>query len=250
MVISLTEAMSVLARLRTLFRLFLLFTVLVTVALMSAITTIRLTIHGHQETMPKMIGMPLDSAQRMASGLGFELKVEDKLYNTEYPANRIVSQVPPPGTRVKMGQHVHVLVSLGPPQESVPNLLGSSVRGAKIRAIQRGLNLGDIAFVHWKESEPDQVVAQDPPAARAEVHSPALSLLVSIGDVPEAFLCPNFHGKPFAEVRRMLERRGFKVGNVTPIPTDIPSKGRILAQTPPPGSKIGSDTVFDFQVSQ
>jgi eukaryotic-like serine/threonine-protein kinase len=243
--------MSVLARLRTLFRLFLLFTVLVTVALMSAITTIRLTIHGHQETMPKMIGMPLDSAQRMASGLGFELKVEDKLYNVEYPANRIVSQEPPPGTRVKMGQHIHVLVSLGPPEENVPNLLGSSVRGAKIRAIQRGLTLGDIALVHWNGSEPDQVVAQDPPPAMAEeVHSPALNLLVSIGDVPEAFLCPNFQGKPFAEVRRMLERRRFKVGNVTPIPTDTASKGRILAQTPPPGSKISSDTVFAFQVSQ
>ena len=49
--------MSVRERIRTLFRLFLLTTVLVTVALVSAITTIRLTIRGHQETMPNLVGL-------------------------------------------------------------------------------------------------------------------------------------------------------------------------------------------------
>jgi beta-lactam-binding protein with PASTA domain len=242
--------MSVGGRLRALFRLFLLFTVLVAVALVSAITTIRLTIHGRQETMPRMVGMPLDSAQRMASGLGFELKVEDKLYSNEYPANQVASQMPPPGTRIKMGQHVHVLVSLGPSPTNIPNLLGSSVRAAKITALQRGLSLGDIAIVHWPGGEADQVVGQEPLPATAEVHSPAVSLMVSLGNAPEAYLCPNFEGKPLADVRRMLAKAGFKVGQVTPIPTDSASKGVILAQTPPPGKKIGSDAVFDFQISQ
>ena len=63
---------------------FLLFTVLVAVALLSAITTIRLTIHGRQENMPKLVGISLESAQRITSGLGLELKVEDKIYSTQY----------------------------------------------------------------------------------------------------------------------------------------------------------------------
>jgi len=242
--------MSVRDRLRALFRLFLLFTVLVAVALISAITTIRLTIRGRQETMPKLEGMPLDSAQRLASGLGFELKVEDKLFSTQYPANQVVSQMPPPGTRVKMGQHIHVLVSLGPPQVSVPNLIGSSVRAARIAAIQRGLTVGDVAIVHWPGVEPDQVVAQDPPPATAEVRSPAVNLLVSLGEVPEVYLCPNFVGQQLGAVSRTLEKNRFKVGQVTAIPTDTAQKGTILTQSPPPGSKIGTGATFDFQVVQ
>jgi len=241
--------MSFPGRIRTLFRLLLLFTVLVAVALISAITTIRLTIHGHQEAMPNLVGMPLESAQRLTSGLGFELAVEDKLYNAQYPANQIIRQMPPAGTRVKMGQRFHVLVSLGPPQVTIPNLVGNSVRVAKITAIQRGLTLGDLAVVPWPGSEADQVVAQDPPPA-AEVRSPALNLLVSLGDPPPAYLCPSFVGRPITEVRREIEKAGLKFGLVTPIPTDNPTKGVVLTQSPVSGSKIGPDSVFDFQVSQ
>lgn len=242
--------MSLASRIRALFRLFLLFTVLVAVALLSAITTIRLTIHGHQETMPKFVRMPLESAQRLASGLGFELTVEDKVYSKEYPANAIVSQEPPAGTRVKMGQHAHVLVSLGPPQVNVPNLVGSSVRVARIQAIERGLTLGDVAIVHFPQSEADQVVGQDPPPESAQVRSPAVNLLVSLGDVQPAYLCPSFIGQRINDVRKEIEKAGMKVRQVTPIPTDSPNKGAILTQSPPAGSKIAPDTVFDFQVSQ
>jgi len=236
-------------RLRSLFRLFLLFTVLVAVALLSAITTIRLTIHGRQESMPKLVGISLESAQRLTSGLGLELRVEDKIYSTLYAANVIAQQMPPPGTPLKVGQHVHVLVSLGPPQLTVPNLVGDSVRAARITAIQRGLTVGDVAVLPWS-GEADQVIAQDPPPATAEVRTPTVNLLISAGEEPPAYLCPRFVGQPISDVRRILEKNGFKIGDVTPVPTNGSSQGIILTQSPPAGSKIASDTVFSFQVSQ
>jgi serine/threonine-protein kinase len=236
-------------RLRSSFRLFLLFTVLMAVALLSAITTIRLTIHGRQENMPKLVGVSLESARRITSGLGLELKIEDKLYSTEYPANVIAQQMPPPGIPLKMGQHVHVLVSLGAPQVTVPNLVGESVRAARITAIQRGLTLGDIAVIPW-QGDPDLVVAQDPPPAAAKVRTPSVNLLVATGEEPPAYLCPRFIGQPIADVRRVLEKNSFKVGQITKVATDGGSRGVVLTQSPPAGSKIGSDAVFSFQVAQ
>jgi serine/threonine-protein kinase len=186
----------------------------------------------------------------MATGLGLEMKVEDKLFNTQYPAQAIVSQMPPPGTRIKIGQHVHVLVSLGPPRVVIPNLVGTSIRAARITAIQRNLTLGDIVGVHWPQSEPDLVVAQDPPPESAEVRSPAVDILVSVGEAPGAYLCPRLVGQPIAEVRRSLEKAGFKVAGVTSITTESTPRGIIFTQSPAAGSKIGSDAVFSFQVSQ
>jgi serine/threonine-protein kinase len=241
--------MSVRQRLRSLFRLLLLFVVLVAVALLSAITTIRLTIHGRQESMPRLVGVSLESAQRIASGLGLELKVEDKIYSTQYAANQIAQQMPPPGTPLKIGQHVHVLVSLGPPQVAVPDLVGNSVRVARITAMQRGLTVGDVAVVPWP-GDPEMVVAQDPLPATKEVRTPAVNLLVSGGEEPPAYLCPRFIGKPIGEVRRVLEKNGFKVGSVTPLATNEGTQGIILTQSPPAGSKIGQDAVFSFQVTQ
>jgi eukaryotic-like serine/threonine-protein kinase len=241
--------MGVRERIVTLFRLFLLFTVLVAVALISAITTIRLTIHGHQETMPNLVGHPLETAERLSSGLGLELKVEGRLFSPKYPPNQIVSQVPPPGTPIKVGQHVHVLVSLGEPQVKVPNAVGSSARAAQIAAVQGGLNVGDVVAVHFPGSEAEQVVAQEPPASAAEVHSPAVNLLISLGPQPAAYACPSFVGRSLSEARRILLEYGFKVGPITPVPKVGVPINTILAQTPGPGSKIGPDAEFSFQVA-
>jgi serine/threonine-protein kinase len=186
----------------------------------------------------------------MASELGLEMKVEDKLFNTQYPPQAIVSQMPPPGTRIKIGQHVHVLVSLGSPQVVIPNFVGTSVRAARITAIQRNLTLGDIVGIHWPQSEPDQIMAQDPPPESAEVRSPTVDILVSVGEAPEAYLCPRLVGQPIAEVRRSLEKAGFRVAGVTSITTASGPRGIIFTQSPAAGSKIGPDAAFSFQVSQ
>lgn len=241
--------MSLGSRLRSLFRLFLLFTVLVAVALLSAITTIRLTIHGRQAEMPKLVGVSLDSAQRVTAALGLELKVEDKLFSTQYAANVIAHQMPPPGTPMKLGQHVHVLVSLGPPQVNVPNLLGDSVRAARLSAMQRGLTVGEVAVLPWP-GDPDQVVAQDPSPASTDVRTPTVNLLVSGGEEPMFFLCPRFIGQPIGVVQRVLQKNGFSVAQVSTVPAAGVAPGTVLIQSPSAGSKIGSDAVFNFQVAQ
>ena len=219
--------MGVRNRLRSLFRLFLLFTVLVAVALLSAITTIRLTIHGRQENMPKLVGVSLESAQRITAGLGLELKVEDKIYSTQYAANEIAQQMPPPGTPLKMGQHVHVLVSLGLPQLTVPNLVGDSVRAARITAIQRGLTVGDVAVLPWP-GDPDQVVAQDPPPATTEVRTPTVNLLISGGEEPPGLPLPSIHrtadrrSSPRPGKERVQDRAGNPGGHQRGLPRNRP----------------------------
>jgi eukaryotic-like serine/threonine-protein kinase len=242
--------MSLRDQIRTVFRLFLLFTVLVAVGLLSAITTIRLTIHGRQATVPDLVGVPVERADRMMGNLGLGLKVEDKLYSDQYAANQIVSQVPASGTRMKAGQHVHVLVSLGPMRASVPNLVGTSVRAARIVALQRSLTVGDVASVYWPGTTAGQIVAQDPPPETTSVRSPAVNFLVSLGEMPPSYVCPSFIGVPINTARQELEKAGFQVGQVTPLAQTPSAPDTILGQSPAPGSKIGSDAVFNFQVAQ
>ena len=225
------------------------FTVLVAVALVSAIMTIRLAIRGHEAAVPDLTGVALEKAQRTLSGLGLGLDVEDKLYS-QYPADQVVSQVPPSGTRIKTGQHVHVLVSLGPMQASIPNLIGTSVRAARIVALQRGLTVGDVAMVHQRGSQADQIVAQDPRPENTSARSPAVNLLVSLGSPPPAYVCPSFLGRPLSAVRSDLQQAGIQIGQVTPMPVMSAASNTILSQSPLPGSKIGPDTVINFQVAE
>lgn len=248
-------------RIRFLFRLFLLFTFLAAVALISAITTIRLTIQGNQETVPDLVGTDLGAADRVAIGKGLVVKVEDKLFNDKYGADQIIQQEPPPDTKVKVGQHVHVLVSLGPQRLTVPDLVGSSARVAQILAVQRGLTVGDMVRVYWPGTQPGQVVAQDPPPSSTGIQSPAISLLVSLGESTPAYVCPNFVGMQLEQVRYPIQKAGFtiaKVGRVAVAPAAggtvvsqaQPASGTILSQSPAPGTRIDSSDSFTFQVAQ
>src|SRR5579872_5146661 len=122
--------MGFVSRIRSILRLFALFAVLLAVALLSAITTIRLTIHSGEANTPNLVGVPLAQAERSAGALGLGVKVEDHVFNPKFAENHIISQVPGPGSSIKAGQEVHVIVSLGPQSISLPDLVGDSARAA------------------------------------------------------------------------------------------------------------------------
>lgn len=237
-------------RIRFLFRLFLLFTFLAAVAVISAITTIKLTIQGNQETLPSLVGVNMDTAERIADDMGLEVKVEDKLFSEKYAAGHVISQEPPPDTKVKAGQHVHVLVSLGTPRIEVPNLVDSSLRVAQILAVQKGLTVGDLAQVHWPESEAGQIIAQDPPPSTTGIRSPAINFLVSLGENAPAYVCPNFIGMKLEQARALLTGGGFNLATVNPLAGTTAASSTILTQSPAPGSKIHQGDSFTFQVAQ
>ncbi len=237
-------------RVQLLFRLFLLFTFLAAIAVISAITTIRLTINGNQETLPNFVGIRLQAAETVADGMGLEVKADDKLFSDKYAADRIISQAPVADTKVKAGQHVHVLVSLGPPRITAPNLVGTSARVAQILAVQKGLAVGDVAKVHGPQSQPDVVLAQDPPATATEIHSPAIDFLVSLGPAPVAYVCPDFVGMRLDRVRGAIESSGFTIAHANPVIGSTAPSGTIVGQSPAPGSKLLGGASFTFQVAQ
>jgi eukaryotic-like serine/threonine-protein kinase len=255
--------MGFISQVATVFRLLLLFAVLVAVALLSAITTIRITIHSGEEKAPNLVGLSLEQAQRVAGGMGLGLKVEDRLFNTKYAENHIVSQAPATGDSTKAGQDLHVLVSLGTPSVMVPTLVGGSIRAAQLTVAERGLSLGDVAAAHWSGIAADDVVAQDPPPSARPARSPAVSLLVSLGEPPEEFVCPNFVGVRLGQAQRALTRAGFTLAEAKTASTPNPapgapvlapsiasaSSGTILSQSPVAGSRIAAGASFSFTVA-
>ncbi len=242
--------MGLIDRIRLLFRLFLLFTFLAILALISAITTIKFTIESNQERTPDLVGMNIEAAEGIAQGLGLVVKVDDKLFNHRYAADEVISQEPRSRAYVKTGQHIHVLVSLGPQRITVPDLVGSTARVAQIVAVEQGLTVGDVAKVYWPGTQPGQIVAQDPPSSSAAIQSPAINFLVSLGQAPPAFVCPDFAGMKLNQVRVPIKSAGFSITTVDQVADPSAPSGVILSQSPPPGSRILAGAAFTFQVAR
>src|ERR1035441_4330908 len=70
---------------RRFFRMLLLTLVLMTVALISALTAMRLAIHGREVTIPKLVGMSPSEAERVGAASGLLVVIEREFYSADIP---------------------------------------------------------------------------------------------------------------------------------------------------------------------
>jgi beta-lactam-binding protein with PASTA domain len=258
---------------RQFFRMLLLALVLLTVALVSALTAMRFAIHGREVTVPRLTGMTPLEAERAAAAFGLEVVVERQFYSSDTPEGRILSQVPLPAVKVRRGWAIRVAQSLGPQRVAIPDVTSESERVAELNVRRRGLDLGSIAQVKLPDVAADQVVSQSPPAKASGVSVPKINLLVSRGPEPAAYVMPNFVGQPLGSVMLALQDAGVRVGRVSvaatsppadmqatptasspaslPAPLPAPQPGAasmIVNQNPAPGKKIVAGSAVDFEV--
>src|ERR1039458_5124428 len=113
---------------RQFFRMLLLALVLMTVALVSALTAMRFAIHGREVTIPKMVGMSQIEAERAGSALGLQVVIERQFFSPNIPEGKIMTQIPPPGTKVRRGWSVRVAQSLGAQRGGIPDVTRESER--------------------------------------------------------------------------------------------------------------------------
>lgn len=238
------------------FRLVLLALVLLVVALVSALTAMRLAIHGHEVAVPDLVGKAPAAARMIAEQSGLELTVERQYYSPTVPEGKILSQLPPAGSKVRQGWEVRVAESLGPQRVAIPTLLGQSERVANINIRRRGLDLGAIAQMQLPDAPEGQVLAQAPPPNASGISAPKISLLVAAPAQPQALVMPNFVGQPLGSVTVTVQDAGLRVGTVTtapalegssPTPPSSPA-GLVVSQNPAAGEKVLAGAAINFEV--
>ena len=244
--------------------------VLVVVAMVSALTAMRFAIHGQEVAVPTLVGLSPAEAERAVAGLGLQMEIERKYYSAQVPEGKIVSQLPPPGTKVRRGWQLRVAQSLGPMRIAIPDVAGQSERAAELNIRRRGLEVASTAEMQMPGRPADQVLAQSPPANASQVSAPKISLLVASAVDPPVYVMPSFVGQPLGSVSRVLQDAGFKLGNVsvaaapaststepgditTPItpsaPPAQPSPASIIvSQVPPAGQKVVAGAVVNLEV--
>ncbi len=175
---------------RTILRYALLGLVLLTVMLVSALTAMRLAIHGREVAVPRLVGLAPAEAERLALNNGLLLQIESHFFSAAVPAGRIVSQSPLPGARVRRGWRVRVAESMGPQRFTIPNVVGQSARAAELNLRRRGLELGTVAVAHLPDLPPKQIVAQSPSANASGVASPKIDLLATAPPQDQQYVMP------------------------------------------------------------
>jgi eukaryotic-like serine/threonine-protein kinase len=205
--------------------------ILLVVGLVSALTAMRFAIHGREVSVPKLTGVTAAAAQHIAADHGLAIARDQRFYSSDVPEGRIVSQLPPAGTRVRVGFRIRVAESLGPQKAEIPNLLGQSVRSAELNLKERGLEAGSVASLPTANAVADQVIAQSPTPDAQQIATPSVNLLISAAPPAEASIMPDFVGSKLSEASAAIRTAGLVVGIITTAPPATNSDSAPAAPT-------------------
>lgn len=233
-------------RLEWLTRMTLLVFILASAAFLSAITAMRIAIHGREVTMPNLVGKNVSEASKMLQSRGLVLRVADRIYSDQ-PINVVLRQTPTAGLLMKVSQQAHVVLSLGQRQLKIPLLEGNSLRASRVELLRQGLQVGEVSSVNMPDQPADAIVLQNPkPGAGAA--TPRVDVLISQGTKETYYVMPHLVGLNEAEAQRRLDlaqmRRKVNYAAAPQWP-----HGSVIDQSPLAGAKVSTSATIEFTVA-
>jgi eukaryotic-like serine/threonine-protein kinase len=165
-------------------------------------------------------------------------------YSKDVEETYVIKQDPQPGERIAKGNYVTVFSSAGPPQSTVPSVVGLKVDEA-LNRLQDAKLKGKTQPVDSDKPE-GQVVSQSPSAGASVDEGSRVTLRVSKG--PQPIAVPNVIGLPFESASSTLLAKGFAVSRTDVDASD--AKGVVVGQDPAPGTFQDPRTTIKLSVSK
>ena len=233
-------------RLEWLSRMTLLVFILAAAAFLSAITAMRIAIHGREVTMPNLIGKNVSEASQMLQSRGLVLRVADRMYSDQ-PINVVVRQTPTSGLLMKVSQQAHVVLSLGQRQLQIPLLEGNSLRASRIELLRAGLQVGEVTGITMSAPPADTVVIQNPRPGTGAA-TPRVDVLVSQGPRETAYVMPHLVGMNEIEAQHRLDVAGLR-RKVNYVSAPQWPHGAVIDQAPLAGTRIPTSSTIELTVA-
>jgi len=177
----------------------------------------------------------------------------DPRYFSEYPQNIVVEQVPAPGSVVREGKDVKLIVSKGPIISIVEDYTGKTLayvnnRLQEIFSFQgKTIRIGNISYV-ISELPKGTIIGQYPPPNTPITNVESIDLIISKGKEIQAFRLDDYVGHNVNEVMQILALRGILVQIVTEEVIDPSKNGIIISQNPPMDTLVNRNDTVKFNV--
>lgn len=217
------------------------------VFLVSFVVAFRVELRGDQIDVPDLQGKTFEEAAADAAPLGLNLQIVDERHDPATPSGRILVQDPPPGTDVKRGRKIKLIVSLGGKVMEVPDVVGHASRAVAIELRQAGFIAGDAVEVP-ADSEAGTILAQVPPAGTPAVPNTRVYRLVSAGPPDATWVMPDLIGRDVSAVEGKLRAAGFRLA-VRRVPDPTRPRGTIVGQLPRAGYPVRTSGVVEVTIA-
>ena len=174
------------------------------------------TRHGTTMVIPTVTGKSYEEAKKILEAQGFEVQLQDSIYNDTAKPLSVLRQFPDAEEVVKVNRTVYLTINRAvAPDIEMPNLEGLTFRSAEIALKQYNLRLEDTTYVpnFAKNSVLEQHYKgkRIRPGTRLPMGS-GITLVLASGLGNEELPVPDLFGKTYTEARVLLESYGLTLG--------------------------------------
>ncbi|HEV7534553.1 MAG TPA: Stk1 family PASTA domain-containing Ser/Thr kinase [Acidimicrobiia bacterium] len=165
--------------------------------------------------------------------------------NDTVPAGQVVSQDPPPGTKIDKGGTVHLKISAGKGQVKVPDVSGQSLDDAQSQLRDAGLDYN----VQQETSDTvaaGKVTRTDPPGGTQAAKGAVIQLYVSLGK--EQVTIPDVSGQDQVTAANTLGSRSLTTNPVSQA-SDTVDAGKVIGTNPPAGTSVPKNSTVQLIIS-
>jgi len=197
-------------------------------------------------TVPDVVGQDQASAEAALAAAGLVVGTVTTQCSDTVPADSVISQNPVGGASVAPGSTVDLVVSTGPCNAVVPDVVGLTLEAA-----QEALAVYNFD-VQTTEACSDtvptgSVISQNPVAGTAVTEGSTVNLVVSSGPCPVAV--PDVVGLDEASAEAAIAAAGLEVSTVTETCDDVVPAGSVISQDPAGGASVAPGTAVNLVVS-
>lgn len=201
--------------------------------------------------VPDLLGKDVVYSLEILTDLGLNTKIKGSEYSDDFPKNHVLLQEPLPGSEIKKGRDLRIVLSRGPKVITMPNVVGLPVRQARLLLEESGLCSGNDTYVYDNATtNKDVVIAQDPLYSILVNRGRCVNLLLSMGQRPRAYQMSDLRGLSVDEAVIEIERSHLQVGRFRyEFHQDQPDNV-IVGQYPNSGYRVLEKSPIDLVVNR
>jgi len=198
-------------------------------------------------SVPNVVGNTQAAATTAITAAGLVVGTVTTASSATVPAGSVISESPVAGTSVAQGSSVNLVVSSGPAQVAVPNVVGSTQAAATTAITGAGLVLGTVTTASSTTVAAGNVISESPVAGTQVNVGSAVNLVVSSG--PAHVSVPNVVGNTQAAATTAITAAGLVVGTVTTASSATVPSGNVISESPVAGTSVAPGSSVNLVVS-
>jgi serine/threonine-protein kinase len=200
--------------------------------------------------VPDLVNKDVVYALEVLSDLGLNTKIKGTQFHLTVPKHNIIDQSPAPGTEIKRGRDVRLVISKGVQWVVLPNVVGMDPAMADIILQENDLQQKHLSFTHSRRHPKGKILSQHPKAGTKGLRGDTMDMLISSGPPADRLRMMDLKKLSLDEAIELIEKHQLTVGTITQVEDPHLPLEAVAAQSPPQGHPVLSGTAVELTINR